>query len=339
MDLYIDHHTRATRADDEVARRRGKAPPTAPDWMRCNGLTAADWQVITEYLAVLQPLKLATKRLEGRGKSGRFGAIYEVIPIFEHLLNEYEQLVTTYEAVDYNAYDAPEDHLAINLRAAWSKLSKYYLKLDDSPYYFIATLLHPYYKTYFEIAWQDDPSRLKQAYRGFQRVWQQYKPQETLPKPVRATTNTIDDAIEALLNKEPGKAVGEDELDEFDEYEHWRQFEPRWQRAKFDSQHCETAIGYWLKNASRYPNLSRLAVDVLTIPASSCECERMFSELGDLLEPRRRNISSELLAALNCIKCWTANSFETPQEQRTAAYTDDEINLKYHVQDWETEAC
>ena len=83
----------------------------------------------------------------------------------------------------------------------------------------------------------------------------------------------------------------------------------------------------------------RLAVDVLTIPDPNCECERMFSELGDLLEPRRRKISSELLAALNCVKCWAANGFETPQEQQTAAYTDDEIDLKYHVQDWETEAC
>ena len=41
--------------------------------------------------------------------------------------------------------------------------------------------------------------------------------------------------------------------------------------------------------------LLRLAVDVLTIPDPNCECERMFSELGDLLEPRRRKISSEFV--------------------------------------------
>jgi hypothetical protein len=37
--------------------------------------------------------------------------------------------------------------------------------------------------------------------------------------------------------------------------------------------------------SNRYPNLSKLALDVLLILASSCECERVFSELGDLLEP------------------------------------------------------
>ena len=56
--------------------------------MRSDGLTAADWAVITEYVEVLRPLKTATERLEGRGSkqwrlNGRFGAIYEVIPTFK----------------------------------------------------------------------------------------------------------------------------------------------------------------------------------------------------------------------------------------------------------------
>jgi hypothetical protein len=46
-----------------------------------DGLTAADWVVVTEYIDVLKPLKSATKRLEGRGKSRHFGAIAEIIPV------------------------------------------------------------------------------------------------------------------------------------------------------------------------------------------------------------------------------------------------------------------
>jgi hypothetical protein len=79
--------------------------------MRSSGLTAADWQVVNEYISVLQPLKEATKRLEGRGKSGRFGAIYEVIPVFEYLLDAFEEHVRPFEDVDYEQYDAPKDHL------------------------------------------------------------------------------------------------------------------------------------------------------------------------------------------------------------------------------------
>jgi hypothetical protein len=95
--------------------------------MRSSGLLAADWSVVAEYLEVLKPLKLAIKRLEGRGKGGQYGAIYEVIPVYEYILTYYEQRVMTYSDVNYNATaDAPEDHLAINLRAAWAKASDYY---------------------------------------------------------------------------------------------------------------------------------------------------------------------------------------------------------------------
>jgi hypothetical protein len=73
--------------------------------MRSDGLTAADWAVITEYIDVLKLLRLAPKRLEGRSDSGRFGAIAEIIPVFEHLFSYYEQRVKACEAVNYNAPD------------------------------------------------------------------------------------------------------------------------------------------------------------------------------------------------------------------------------------------
>ena len=86
--------------------------------MRSSVLSAADWGVITEYLEMLKPIKLVTKRLEGRGKGGQYGVIHEVIPVYEYLLGYYEQRVAAYADVNYNAAtDAPEDHLAINLRA------------------------------------------------------------------------------------------------------------------------------------------------------------------------------------------------------------------------------
>jgi hypothetical protein len=125
--------------------------------MRSDGLTASDWAVINEYIQVLQPLKEATKRLEGRGKSGRFGAIYEVIPVFEAVLSVYEQLLKPYDNVDHDGADAPEDHLPINLRAAWAKANDYYAKLDDSPAYYAAVCLHPYYKHYCETAGATSP--------------------------------------------------------------------------------------------------------------------------------------------------------------------------------------
>ncbi|EUC27270.1 hypothetical protein COCCADRAFT_71002, partial [Bipolaris zeicola 26-R-13] len=57
---------------------------------------------------------------------------------------------------------------------------------------------------------------------------------------------------------------------------------------------------------SKYLELSSFTINLITIPASSCECERLFSKLGDLLEPRRRNIGANLLAVLQYVKSWQA---------------------------------
>lgn len=73
--------------------------------------------MITEYIKVLQPFEEATLSLEPRGKSGKFGAIYEILPTFEAVLKAYEIIIETYEAVNFEEKEALEDHLIINLKA------------------------------------------------------------------------------------------------------------------------------------------------------------------------------------------------------------------------------
>ncbi|KAG9386663.1 hypothetical protein A1F94_003413 [Pyrenophora tritici-repentis] len=144
---YANYHIQKIETEDAYARSRNNKLPAAPDWMRSDGINAHDWQVIAEYIDVLRPLKQATKRLEGRGKSGAFGAIAEVIPVFEYLLGVYEDRLQSYEDVIHDEHtESPEDHLAINLRAALVKAREYYNKLDLSPAYYAATILHPRYK-------------------------------------------------------------------------------------------------------------------------------------------------------------------------------------------------
>jgi hypothetical protein len=87
--------------------------------MRSTGLSTADWAVVTEYIDLLKPPKASTERLEGRSKAGKYGTIYEIIPVFEYLLGALESRYRQYEHVNFDAHhEAPEDHLAINLKAA-----------------------------------------------------------------------------------------------------------------------------------------------------------------------------------------------------------------------------
>ncbi|KAI1665819.1 hypothetical protein L13192_09503 [Pyrenophora tritici-repentis] len=115
---------------------------------------------------------------------------------------------------------SPEDHLAINLRAALVKAREYYNKLDLSPAYYTATILHPRYKSYLDAAWADKPDWLESSNRNFQRLWAEYK---SLPKPrlrPKVRHNDIDDAINSFI-----KLVGLTENEE-DKYKAWKRSEP-----------------------------------------------------------------------------------------------------------------
>jgi hypothetical protein len=124
--------------------------------------------------------------------------------------------------------------------------------------------------------------------------------------------------------------------DSLDEYDRWREQEPEWSMETYHSD--GNAVQYWITMSSKYPQLSKFAIDILTIPASSCECERLFSELGDLLEPKRRAISSELLAAFQLIRAWTRAGYDS---RRVASdgegdddIDDDQLAREYDIRNW-----
>ncbi|CAF1505866.1 unnamed protein product [Adineta ricciae] len=56
----------------------------------------------------------------------------------------------------------------------------------------------------------------------------------------------------------------------------------------------------WKKHSAIFPQLSRLALSLLSIPASSAASERAFSETGRILEARRQQLHPESLDSLVC---------------------------------------
>jgi hypothetical protein len=54
--------------------------------------------------------------------------------------------------------------------------------------------------------------------------------------------------------------------------------------------------------AKNYPNLSRMAVDILSIPAMSAEPERLFSGAKITITDRRNRLGSDMIEALECLK-------------------------------------
>lgn len=328
INAYIQYYIEKTRISDAYAQaRNNKLQDTAP-WMRSTGLSAHDWAVITQYIEVLKPLKEATSRLEGRRKSGRFGAIHEVIPTFEYLLNHYEELAQQYDSVDYNEADSPEDHLGINVRAAWQKAQKYWEKLDDSPAYYASTILHPYYKFYCDRAWRDQPTWLATSNAAFQNLWSSYKSGTTRGSPPRKKikVSSIQESIDQYVNRV------EDSTEDLDEFQRWKLNE---RNLPWDHEHSINPIAYWISLRSVYPELSQLAIDVLSIPASSCHCERVFSEIGDLLEPKRRKLGPQLLSAIHCVRSWLQAKFTVSKQFDQRDVDSGSIQEIYSISTWD----
>jgi hypothetical protein len=69
-------------------------------------------------------------------------------------------------------------------------------------------------------------------------------------------------------------------------------------KRKVNYQTGEDVLSWWKKHSCIYPQLSRLASALLSIPASSATSERIFSETGRILEARRQLLSPEPLDSL-----------------------------------------
>jgi hAT family C-terminal dimerisation region len=61
---------------------------------------------------------------------------------------------------------------------------------------------------------------------------------------------------------------------------------------------------WWRDNSGQYPTLSRLARDLLAIPAMSAKNERNFSSAGYLISSRRTELNMRTVEATECLRHW-----------------------------------
>ena len=86
----------AAKARHSSSRSQTRKPPKEPSLL-ADVLDADDWSVIAQYVALLRPLKEATMLLQGRvsttakGEQLVKGAIWQVLPIFEVIMNSFEE--------------------------------------------------------------------------------------------------------------------------------------------------------------------------------------------------------------------------------------------------------
>src|ERR1700722_6525305 len=61
---------------------------------------------------------------------------------------------------------------------------------------------------------------------------------------------------------------------------------------------------WWRDQRWLYPIISLWALDTLSIPVISVECERVFSSAKKLIAPERNALADNTIEACECLKAW-----------------------------------
>jgi hAT family C-terminal dimerisation region len=298
-------------------------------------LNEDDWYILSHLAAALVYFENATMALQGQAQNSEFGTMAECIPIIEALSLELTELQTrfplnsTFELTEINDLpnlfdtntfpprtgDDPASGFILECtNRAHAKLSQYYGLTDESVWFTAGMIMNPTIKwKWCKVHWVDKPEWLQQAQANMRQLWQSYKPTQSslsrkrqLPnrgiqpaKLVKREANYRDSTLYGYL----GEDTDEEEASTLDEYEEYIQ-EKRLPLPQDCHDTATLLLDYWKDHAKRWPNLTRLAFDALSIPAMSAECERCFSSAKNMISDSRYSLSPESIEACECNRHW-----------------------------------
>jgi hypothetical protein len=169
--------------------------------------------------------------------------------------------------------------------------------------YAAALVLHPTHRTeYIKANW---PSEwIKPILQNVTKLWELYRDQPSV-----SIVSMSHDNLETEKEKE---------LDEFDQIaQDLRKYTRSASQDEFQD-YCSrephdiekmTALEWWCQDQQRkrWPKLSYMALDILSIPAMSDEPERVFSGARRTVSWERAQMKAETLECIECLKHWKQN--------------------------------
>ncbi|OAQ58230.1 ribonuclease H-like protein [Pochonia chlamydosporia 170] len=307
-------------------------------------LSLEEWKVVTAVQKILQPFKVASKQLQGAGISGKrstTGGFDEYFQVIEMVLDHLEWAIQGVIIEENDDHMMEEVHLfddmdaktrrllKIYIKLGWKKLNDYYDKLTSTAYV-AAVVFHPSKKwRALEQLWNQLPSRQtsgwKKAYAGnLTSIWEEnYKHMAHEPACNAMSASGSHDALdyierrlafsrsivrqdaEGLQSERPKQPTALPTQDELDQY----LSEPPVDNIAYKAD----PIAWWRDvGAVRFPQLSYMAVDFLTIASSSAETERDFSSCGRMVTPLRCRLRRHIVGMAQCLRSWSRAGIYQP---------------------------
>ena len=221
----------------------------------------------------------------------------------EHTQAEY----TNAQAVSMieNMQENERAYMRASINNAWLKLDYYYTKIGESPLYAAATILHPGLGLRFlEANWTSSEQLqwLRDAKLGLKAYFEKWyagdddpttaqapPPSPMPPPPSFIRIKDSNPITEWVNNRLPQLPDAGDELERY----------YRLERVTVDN-----PIQWWVDHKGSFPQLSRLALDILAIPPMSTDCERAFSIAKLTFTSQRHTLQEATVQMLQLLKNW-----------------------------------
>ncbi|WKT54006.1 HAT, C-terminal dimerization domain [Fusarium oxysporum f. sp. vasinfectum] len=307
LEELIDITIQSSRKFQRPRSTRTQPPSQLPRCLEeANLLSDADWDALSWFRDILRMFDSCLLRLEGDcqlrvrkgGVEAQYGIIWQVAVAFEFLLSTLEKAKT--EAT----HRVEPSYYSSCVNSAWAKLNKYYTKLDETPIYYAATVLHPGIQwSFLTKAYGEKEEWLFAARQLIQKLWEEeYRDlpaqweisSSNLPAAMRAREyNPFDSFQDELISStRHGHDEATDELE-------------RWLSTKQDIYTTyDNPLEYWSAKRFEYPRVAKMAIDILSVPAMASECERTFSSAGSMVSPKRSHLDASTIAVTQTVRSW-----------------------------------
>ncbi|RKK08309.1 hypothetical protein BFJ65_g16969 [Fusarium oxysporum f. sp. cepae] len=286
-----------TRTDEAHQRRRASRKRQSE--LQDDILLASEWEFIERTHRFLQPFASATLLAEGARST-----LSQSLSIMDVLLRQYEKYKELYSSKENH-----DPHMVHCIDMGWFVLNKYYTLSDQTPVYAAALLLDPSKRRkYIERNWQE--SWHAPAITAAQQIWLDEYNAAPIPESLRVPLDVSSSSgrqhneLDELLSD---IAVTGPILDDADDFETFIDAPP--------TRITGSPLQWWLHRDQReaYPRLSRMAIDILSIPPESSDVESHFSSARRTLSWDRESMTCENLAKVECVGNWMREGIIVPK--------------------------
>ncbi|KAG6989569.1 putative 30S ribosomal protein S17-like protein [Fusarium oxysporum f. sp. conglutinans] len=270
-----------------------------------NTLSSRDWEMLERTLEFLQPFYEATLEAEGA-----MASISQSLELLDLLLGHCEKW-----KAHYSQPSNRDDRIIHSIDMCWFILDKYYTMTEDVPVYAAALLLDPSKrKSYIEECWPEEWH--EGAFAAARSLWKEeynydveiHLSEQSLAVPAllkRKKDTMLSKMRLEVRNKTMARARGKDDFDSFIS------------EAPIALAEDTTPLQWWCSEDVRtaYPRLSRMAIDILSVPAESAEPERTFSGARRTARWDRLRLLIESIEKIECIGNWLREGHIRPSAE------------------------